>query len=44
MIAANYPHILLLLVTNVLVLQINNVYKLHSWWVKHRVNHHSKWL
>jgi len=44
MIAANYPHILLglLLVTN--VLQINNVYKLHSWPVKHRVNHHSKWL
>jgi len=28
MIAANYPHILLLLVTN--VLQIDNVYKLHS--------------
>jgi len=40
MTAANYPHILLLLVTN--VLQINNVYKLHSWPVKHRVSHHSK--
>jgi len=28
MIAANYPHLLLLLVTN--VLQNNNVYKLHG--------------